>query len=341
MAYRTLNNLNNKNIDKNNSLKNNITQEKNTVFKTNTNLKSDKLATDLYKEDSNLDTSTNPYDDALAKAKRDQNYKSFYNTAIQLYNMKNNANKYLSNQLASQGLNTQGYGSSAQIGVNNQAANLYAENLQNYNNNEQEITNDAISRNESNQAEQDNQLVTFIQNSIANGGGTEQINKFLQNYGYMDESGNYTDKWNSLDDSRKAYIQSVIDGADTTTEPEGTISSNIKYNDMSLEKWLAYNELKAYDWNSLKTSKWGSGEGANNALDSSSGVANELNKLEEGINADRFKSGDVFKLGHGNNEWTVNVLYYNGKFYRVDDNFYNTYTGNKYNIYDSNKIVKQ
>lgn len=164
----------------------------------------------------NTISNSSVYDDALAKAKREQNYKSYYNTAIQAYNMKNRAQKYLDNALASQGLNTQGYGSSAHVGINNEALNLYAQAQSDYNNNEMQITEDAINRYDQKQTEQDNQLITFIQNAIDNG-DKDAINKYLQNYGYLDEYGNQTDKWNNLDDDRKAFIQSVIDGKDLGT----------------------------------------------------------------------------------------------------------------------------
>lgn len=182
-------------------------------------------AIDLYKEDfvgeQEPSSNKNPYEDALAKAKREQNYKAYYNTAIQLYNMKNKSNKYLQNELASKGLNTQGYGTSASASVNNQAINLYSENEQNYMNKEQEITSDAIDRYNSANEELDNQLITFIANS---NGNQESINKYLTNYGYM-EDGNFTDKWNNLNPERKAYIQSVIDGQSVETPNYSTYAS--------------------------------------------------------------------------------------------------------------------
>lgn len=189
----------------------------NTLIKNEKKKKSLNQAIDLYKEDfvggEEPSSNKNPYEDALAKAKREQNYKAYYNTAIQLYNMKNKSNKYLQNELASKGLNTQGYGTSASASVNNQAINLYSENEQNYMDKEQEITSDAIDRYNSANEEQDNQLITFIANS---NGNQESINKYLTNYGYM-ENGNFTDKWNNLNPERKAYIQSAIDGQSVET----------------------------------------------------------------------------------------------------------------------------
>lgn len=187
------------------------------------------MATKDPKELYGLDTPTENssasiYDDTLAQAKRDQNYKSFYNTAVQLYNMKNNANKYLQNQLASQGLQSQGYGSSAQATVNSQAINLYNDNLKDYNDTELSITEDAKTRYDNQQTENDNQLVTYLESA---NGNADLTNKYLYNYGYVDNNGNYTDKWNKLDENRKAYLTSIIDkgNAENSTSNYATYSS--------------------------------------------------------------------------------------------------------------------
>ena len=56
----------------------------------------DNYARTLY-SNPDKDEEKDVYDDALAKAERDQNYKTYYNNAIQLYNMKLNTQKYLNN----------------------------------------------------------------------------------------------------------------------------------------------------------------------------------------------------------------------------------------------------
>lgn len=175
--------------------------------------------------------STTTYDDALAKAKRDQNYKAYLNTAIQQYALKNNTQKYLNNELASRGLNTQGYGTSAHASINNQAINLYSQNMADYNATEQQITEDSYARDEAKGTEKDNQLVTFI-NQANELGNKDAINKYMQNYGYMDQSGRYTKEWYALDDDRRAYIQSVIDlGNDTAEQSQNKYGSVFSYGD--------------------------------------------------------------------------------------------------------------
>lgn len=184
------------------------------------NKKLDKTPLELYKEP----IQKNPYEDTISKVQRDQNYKSFYNSALQLYNLKSKTNKYLNNHMAESGMNTQGYGTSVQAGVNNQAINLYAQNEENYANNEQTITDEAARRYENKQTESDNQLITFLQNDVVNG-DSEAVNKHMANYGYMimneDGSYSYTAKWDSLDSDRKAYIQSILDGNSNKTVNTG------------------------------------------------------------------------------------------------------------------------
>jgi len=258
------------------------------------------------------DDTSNVYDDALAKAKRDQNYKSYYNQAIQLYNMKNNANKYLQNSLANQGLNTQGYGSSASAGINNTAANLYQDAYKSYMENEQSITDDALSRYEENQTELDNQLVTFIQNAT----DKEQINKYLTNYGYMDKNGNYTEKWENLDSDRKAYIQSVIDGTNTTTD------SNI---------YTSADDMK----NAVYTKKDGTIEKLGDHF------SEEIQDLYSLASANNYSKGTTVAIRNG--EGTIIYVQWTGSGYKqVTESEYNsakekhtlTRTDDKKNAYD-------
>lgn len=171
-----------------------------------------------------LPTPTTPekdvYQDAIGKALREQNYKAFLDTAMQRYGMKTQSEKYLQNELAQKGLASQGYGTTAHLGIGNTAMNLYAKGMADYNRTEQEIALAEQERGEQKQLEQDNQLVGFIQNAINYGADDTMINKYLQNYGYLDANGNYTEKWNNLSDESKAYINSVIAGKDLFDDEE-------------------------------------------------------------------------------------------------------------------------
>ena len=219
------------------------------------------------------------YDDALAKAKREQNYKAYYNSAIQAYNMKNRAQKYLDNALANQGLNTQGYGSSAHVGINNQAINLYSQAQSDYNTNAQQITEDAMNRKEEKDTELDNQLITFIQNAIDNG-DYDSIDKYLENYGYKKDG-----EWTNLSDDRQAYIRSMIDTAGDTS---------------STNQWAQYyssiDDLLGSNYSNRNGETYTIGEGFNNQTNT---LFDELNKGTIGV-------GDYV---HMNNNWGDNVYF--------------------------------
>ena len=70
-----------------------------------------------YTYETNNQGSSDIYQDSIKKALDDQNYKSYFDQVLQAYNVKKNTEKYLNNELAAQGFNTQGYGTSANIGI--------------------------------------------------------------------------------------------------------------------------------------------------------------------------------------------------------------------------------
>lgn len=164
------------------------------------------------------------YEDTLAReqaeALANKNYKDYLSTSMQLHNYHNRAKKYLNNSLASQGLNTQGYGSSVNAGVDNSVINAYTNVANSYNEAQQQVAQDYLSALNENAIERDNQLATFITNDINTTGG-QNVKKYLQNYGYMDENGNYTDAWKNLDSSRRSYLESLMVGTSNSgTTPE-------------------------------------------------------------------------------------------------------------------------
>ena len=136
-----------------------------------------------YTYETNNQGASDIYQDSIKKALDDQNYKYYFDQVLQAYNVKKNTEKQLNNELAAQGFNTQGYGTSANIGIQNAAMNTYNDLFKNYNANKLQIESDAQQRLENKNAELDNQLVTFITNSD---GTDTSINKILANYGYMD-----------------------------------------------------------------------------------------------------------------------------------------------------------
>ncbi len=158
------------------------------------------------------------YLDEIQKAASEKNYKTLLQSDIAAYNLKMNTQKYLNNSLASSGLNTQGYGTSAHTGVENTAQNLYAQNLATYNEAEQTAQTAAEERADAASTENDNQLVTYLQYSD---GSDEQIAKYMGNYGYTkDKDGVWRD---ANGNEPSAYILSALESAKanhTTTGSE-------------------------------------------------------------------------------------------------------------------------
>lgn len=282
-------------------------------------------------------------DDAQSKLLRDQNYQALADSLLTNYNMRMNSQKYLRNALAAQGVNANGYGSTANIGINTTAMNNANTALQNYYKQEDQITSDLASRNDAAQKESDNQLAQFIINY--GNGDLDKIHSFLENYGYWDPSanngeGDYSDAFKSLDSARQSYIKGLVEAAGTQDTTPG---ANIKYGDEKLSTWLTQNSVPGYDYESLRKSKWGIGEGATNTLDSGgNGVANELDVMQAGIEGGQYKNGDVFKLTNNNGGWETYVLYYGGKYWRVNKEFYDNYKGgSRWSIRDKHSTVKE
>lgn len=282
-------------------------------------------------------------DDAQSKLLKEQNYTALANNLISNYNMKMNSQRYLQNSLASIGVANSGYGSTAQIGINTTAANNAATALQNYWATQDKINADLATRNDAKQTESDNQLAAFITNY--GNGDKAKIDSFFQDYGYKDANGNWTDKFNQLDASRQSYFRS-LENASVDTSLQSS-DSGIRYGDKLLSDYLGANSIPVYDYEGLKSSKWGAGEGARNTLaDGKNGVKTELEMMQAGIEGGQYRSGDVFKLtnkgGNNGGGWSTYVLYYQGKYYRVNEDFYNSYRGgSRYQLWGDKYATKE
>lgn len=160
---------------------------------------------------------TNIYLDEIQKAASEKNYKTLLQSDIAAYNLKMNTQKYLNNNLAASGLNTQGYGTSAHTGVENAAQNLYAENLATYNEAEQTAQTAAETRADAKSTENDNQLVTYLQYS---GGSDEQIANYMANYGYTQDANGVWKDANGNEAS--AYVLSAIESAKANHTTSGS-----------------------------------------------------------------------------------------------------------------------
>lgn len=261
-------------------------------------------------------------EDKIAQYLKDQNYKELFNTKVQLYNAKNQAQKYYQNEMQAQGVGTQGYGSTVGAGIENQAINLYGQadiaaadkNLQ--------IEADALAREEAKLTEADNQLIQYISSA---GGDSALIDTYLQNYGYKDANGNWTEQWENADASRKAYIQSMIDNAlsqqntmpkELTPEQFGQVSQQWKFSD-----GYNYDDFKDLATNDL-------GNKSEKTFDKTYG--DEIERMKKLVDSGQVANGTAFVLTNGNGD-TSYVVVYNGMYMVVPalqgNNFINQYGG--------------
>ena len=259
----------------------------------NGNINGQSSALDLYKTtateglggEENIESTGDVYQDELSKAAKEKNYKNFYNSAMQLYNYEQNSKKYLNNSLASAGLNTQGYGSSQMAGINNQAINLYNQNLNSLNEANATADQEALQRKEDADTEADEQLITFMSNATS----LNQVNQYLKNYGYVDDDGNVdTSKMN-------AYVKSIYDektgeinSANTSTK---TVSSAIS----------TFSSTKMTDSDKTYSDKY-------------SKQLNRISKALEKEGIDNIANGTVFCVSNGNDDNAVYFVYKDGKF---------------------------
>ena len=196
------------------------------------------------------------YQQEMVKAAREGNTRLMYQSAIAAANRNANAQRYLANELAAQGLGTQGYGTSAHVGLTNQYMNELADVRSEYDQAERDLdlqeaeyqaNKEETEKAEAEQdaIEQDNQLITFLQSAA---GDEEKIKKYMEIYGYgQDEKGNWykTNEDGSLDPSRPAnsYIKAAIYGATADENSSGNpyqSGSNKEYVDTATYLLNAY-----------------------------------------------------------------------------------------------------
>lgn len=259
--------------------------------KANSNINGQSSVLDLYKTTSadglggeeNIESTGDVYQDELSKAAKEKNYKNFYNSAMQLYNYEQNSKKYLNNSLASAGLNTQGYGSSQMAGINNQAINLYNQNLNSLNEANATADQEALQRKEDADTEADKQLITFMSNATS----LNQINQYLKNYGYVDDDGNVdTSKMNAYVKSIYDQMTGEINSASTSTK---TASSAIS---------------------TLSSQKIGDGDKTY-----SDKYSKQLNRISKALEEmDSVADGTVFCVSDRNDANVVYFVYKDGKF---------------------------
>ncbi len=267
------------------------------------------------------DPTSNIYLDEIQKAASEKNYKTLLQSDIAAYNLKMNTQKYLNNSLASSGLNTQGYGTSAHTGVENAAQNLYAQNLANYNEAEQNAQTAAEARADTKATESDNQLVTYLQYSDGSDG---QIASYMANYGYkQDENGVWRDadgnaasayvlsaiesaKNNNSSNSESKFAESAVAGktgvnAEMMKAKGDEITQTYKGNNVAMAKAVDeyYTSLFGSDWTKYK---------------------NEINYMISDSNfQEQVTDGLTVHLVNGSDDsYGAYFIYYNGSWYKTD-----------------------
>lgn len=172
------------------------------------------------------------YMDEIQEAMSKKNYKALLNADVAAYNMKMQSKKYMDDMLRAQGLGSQGYGTSAHVGLENNAANLYAQNLSAYNEAEERAFEAAQTRKTEADEETDKQLVNYLMGST---GTKDSIAKYMDSYGYVQSDDG---KWykkdanGNPDKSQPAspYIQNAVLYA---SEASGNSDDQSVYNDYS------------------------------------------------------------------------------------------------------------
>lgn len=287
------------------------------------------------------------YMDEIQKAEHDKNYKVLLQSDIAAYNLKMNTQKYLNNSLAGQGLGTQGYGTSAHVGVENKATELYAQNLENYNQAESDALSAAQERQAQANTENDNQLVTFLQYSD---GSEKSIDGYMDKYGYV--KGN-DGKWYQKGADGKAdttkpasnYVMAAVQSATENASANSTYGISKEESSKQADAFInAYgvqsttNGVSIDDLGSLTVTA----EDNKTTKPLSDVVSNELAYLKNNIK--NYQDGTLIKLGRGSGSYEAYLfIYRDGEFYLVsnDDNEqeggqvdarYNEYKGPKVSI---------
>ena len=266
----------------------------------------------------------NTYDEnsLTAQLLRDQNWKALYDTKIQLANARALGQKYYQNEIANGGFNTQGYGSSMAAAQNNSYANALAAAEQDYYDREMEITQGEIEG----QTEIDNQIVQYLNNAATQNAAYNT----LINYGLLarnqDGSYSWTDQWNNLDQTRQGYILSALETAGWTN-PTGDSSSNAGQASEITGTKTGY----TFE-NLMSQTVGGNGWGKNQSL-SESTLENGFNAVNNFVNNNGVSSA-AFKVTNSRDpSYTEYLLYSNGAYYRISQEEFESWTGDRYRFY--------
>lgn len=268
-------------------------------------------------------TTKNFYEDELAKAASEGNYKQYYNQMLQLYNIGQQANNYMQNSLRQQGLYGTGEGVSYQTAQNNAILNSQNQAFSDYQDRQRAIDTEAYERYMTESANQDNLLASYMQNDPTH------ASQYLVNQGLMDEQGKWTDDYYALDKNRQTNIQNMYN----------SIINGLGNNDvMGRDLGATYEDMRANGVTTDANDRGSIGINIGKDLD------NESKAMQDFINAnyDKANQGVVFELqADVGNRGKAYIYYYNGHYYQISADQYTGFTGNKYRIEGRKNPVKQ
>lgn len=146
------------------------------------------------------------YNEDYYKMLEQEDYKALQNSEMQLENARQRAMKNSQTQLAAQGMENSGYAQTARTGIESQ----YIQGLEQAQQAHQaNVANIRMQQAEAQANNDRNFLYDTVTNSLAQATTQDALNQKMQAFGYMDENGVWTDKYNSLNENDRMYLQSL------------------------------------------------------------------------------------------------------------------------------------
>ena len=263
------------------------------------------------------------------KLLKDENYKTLLNREVQLNNARERALKQTNAGLSAMGMESSGYGQTAQSGVEGQ----YLSAMENANQTYQQQQNDINMQEQQYLQEQEanemgnayNSVLTSIRADETN--SMERLDYVMNQYGLVKNGQFDYDKAVQMygeDNARTLQYIYQIRKEDFASQAEQANMQEFSYDKKGT---IAY-----YDANGKQQYIKLNGGGTN-------GWNKEASKLESGIKTNAFANDSYFQLKNKNGN-SIYVRYYNGKLYYVTPQQY-AGAQNKYLIEKNNNPVKQ
>lgn len=189
----------------------------------------------------------NNYDVDYYKQLKDENYKTLLSSEIQLDNARQRALKQTNVGLASQGMASSGYGSTANTGIESQYISGLQNAQQNYQEQNLQIDQQAHQAQVADANDKFNSLTTLMSNATSN----DDLNNIMKSYGYMNPDGT----WNqaaleSLDQDSRLQLQSIYglyNSQNTTNTFNNAITGLSNGSFTSKEDLERYRDMSGYD----------------------------------------------------------------------------------------------